>query len=62
MSLPEYIVASMEEAKEIISGDEGFISEWKDFLTVTRLLQYRVLVDNPILANALVALLSSRPF
>jgi Zn-finger nucleic acid-binding protein len=62
MSLPDYIVASMEEAKEIITGGEGFISEWKDFLTVTRLLQYRVLVDNPKLAEVLVALLSSRPF
>ena len=60
-SLPDYISASLEEAKEIIIGDKGFISEWKDFLTVTRLLQYRVLIGNTKVAEALIALQSSTP-
>lgn len=58
----DYVSASLEEAKEIIVGDEGFTSEWKDFLTVTRLLQYRVLLENPKVAELLSALQSSSPF
>jgi Zn-finger nucleic acid-binding protein len=60
-SPPDYISASLEEAKEIITGDEGFISEWKDFLTVTRFLQYRVLIGNTKIAKALIALQTSTP-
>jgi Zn-finger nucleic acid-binding protein len=57
----EYVVASIEEALEIVKGDEGFISEWNDFLSVIRLLQYRVLSENPKLQEALVTLQASRP-
>jgi hypothetical protein len=52
---------SVNEALEIVTGDEGFISEWNDFLSVIRLLQYRVLSENPKLQEALVALQASRP-
>ena len=55
-SISDYVAASLREAKEIFAGDEGFVSEWKDFLAVTRLLQYRVLVENPKVAELLVAL------
>jgi Zn-finger nucleic acid-binding protein len=60
--ISDFVKASLEEAKEIFVGDEGFVSEWKDFLTVTRLLQYRVLVDNPRVAELLIALQTSSPF
>jgi len=60
--ISDYVTASLEEAKEIITGDEGFISEWKDFLTVTRLLQYRVLAENPKVAELLIALQLTSPF
>jgi Zn-finger nucleic acid-binding protein len=55
-SLPEYISLSLEEAKEIFTGDKGPIQEWRDFKIVYRLLKYRILVDNPKLMNLLVAL------
>ncbi len=58
----DYIESSLEEAKEIFIGDKGFVSEWKDFLTVTRLLQYRVLAENPNVAELLTALQRSTPF
>jgi Zn-finger nucleic acid-binding protein len=58
----DYVSSSVEEAKEIFVGDKGFISEWKDFLTVTRLLQYRVLAENPKVAELLSALQTSTPF
>ena len=60
--ISDYVTASLEEAKEIFVGDEGFVSEWKDFLTVTRLLQYRVLVENPKVAELLTALQTTSPF
>ncbi|MGD2156714.1 MAG: zf-TFIIB domain-containing protein [Anaerolineales bacterium] len=58
----DYVSASLKEAMEIFVGDEGFISEWKDFLTVTRLLQYRILVENTKIAELLIALQKSSPF
>jgi Zn-finger nucleic acid-binding protein len=61
-NISDYVTASLEEAKEIVTGDEGFISEWKDFLTVTRLLQYRVLAENPKVAELLIALQLTSPF
>lgn len=62
MDVSDYVAASLEEAGEIFVGGEGFVSDWKDFLTVTRLLQYRVLVENPKVAELLNALQSSSPF
>jgi hypothetical protein len=56
-----YVLASLEEAKEIITGDEGLISEWKDFRTVTRFLQYRILTENPKVAQFLTAFQSASP-
>jgi Zn-finger nucleic acid-binding protein len=62
MDASDYVTASLEEAKEIFVGGEGFVSEWKDFLTVTRLLQYRVLVENPKVEELLIALQTTSPF
>ena len=55
-SLPEYVSLSLEEAKEIFTGDKGPIQEWKDFKTVYRLMEYRILVDNPRLKGILIGL------
>jgi Zn-finger nucleic acid-binding protein len=55
-SLPEYVALSLDEAKEIFTGDKGPIHEWKDFKTVYRLLEYRILVDNPRLRGLLIGL------
>lgn len=59
--VPDYIAASLREAREIVTGDEGLASDWKDFLTVTRLLQYRVFVENPKVAELIVALQATNP-
>lgn len=61
MPSSEYLQASLEEAREIVAGEDGFVSEWRDFMTVTRLLQYRVLAENPRLAEILVALQATNP-
>jgi Zn-finger nucleic acid-binding protein len=60
-SIPDYISSSLHAGKELITGDEGFISEWGDFLTVGRLLQYRLLSENTKLAELLTALQTSSP-
>lgn len=59
--LPEYLRAALREGGEVVTGDDGLASEWKDFSTVMRLLQYRVLAENPRLARALVAFQSANP-
>jgi Zn-finger nucleic acid-binding protein len=55
-SLDEYVKATLEEAKELINGPESFISEWKDFSTIMRFLQYRILSLKPEWINKLVSL------
>ena len=60
-SLPEYLRAAVREGVEVIVGDEGPASEWKDFSTVMRLLQYRLMAENPRLAEALVDFQAANP-
>jgi Zn-finger nucleic acid-binding protein len=57
----EYVKASVEEAKEVITGPERFISEWKDFLTVLRMLEYRILTKNPRVSKALADIQAAGP-
>ena len=38
----DYIKTSLEEAKEIITGPESFLLEWKDFNTVLNMMQLRL--------------------
>jgi Zn-finger nucleic acid-binding protein len=60
--IPEYISASLNEAKEILAGPESVISEWRDLQTVLRMLSYRVLTENPRVAKALAAIQATNPF
>jgi Zn-finger nucleic acid-binding protein len=52
----DYVAVSLAGAQELLAGKEGAISEWRDFLTVVRLLQYRVLVEHPRLREIATAL------
>ena len=58
----DYIQSSLKEAKEIITGPESIISEWKDFSTVLRFMQYRLLVENPELQDTLLKVQERNPF
>ncbi len=53
-SLSEYVSATIEEAKELLVGPETFLSEWKDFSTILRFMQYRILSLQPQIHNALI--------
>jgi Zn-finger nucleic acid-binding protein len=61
-SVPDYVKASLEEGKEIITGSEGFVSEWRDFLTVLRMFRYRFFVENPRLHDIVVGIQKGFPF
>ena len=56
-----YIKASIEEAKEILAGPEPFLSEWNDFSSVLRMMQYRLFVEKPQLLNTVIALHLANP-
>jgi hypothetical protein len=45
--------SALAETRELFTGSEGVVSEWRDFATVLRLLQYRFLVENPRAAAAI---------
>ena len=53
-SLHDYWQETVQEAKEILTGSESFFSEWKDFTTILRFLQYRILSAHPEIHNALI--------
>lgn len=57
----KYIKASIEEAKEIITGTESFLSEWKDFATVFRMMQYRLFAENPSLLDTVINIQRANP-
>ncbi len=55
-SLDDYVSETLGEAKALLAGPESFLSEWKDFATITRLLQYRILSLRQDLASKIVLL------
>ena len=59
--LADYVKAGISEAVEIVTGPESFVSEWKDFSTFFRMLQYRILVEKPELHDVLINLQKSNP-
>lgn len=53
-SFSEYVKSTINEAKDLITGPNSFLSEWKDFSTLLRFLQYRILSLNPKITEAFV--------
>jgi Zn-finger nucleic acid-binding protein len=62
MSARDYEKAALQEARELVAGKEGFVSEWRDFRTVFRLLQYRYFIENPKVEAAINSWNVSGPF
>jgi len=60
-SFSHYVKASLEEAKEILTGPESFLSEWRDFITVCRMMNYRLLTENPRLLDTMTAIQRANP-
>jgi Zn-finger nucleic acid-binding protein len=62
LTADDYRSAALKQAKEIVTGPESMISEWRDFRTVFRLMQYRMMVENPKLQNTLLNMQRESPF
>lgn len=60
-SFSDYVTSSLEEAKEIVTGPESFVSEWKDFSTVLKLLETRLFIEKPGLADAINSIQKASP-
>lgn len=58
----EYIKDTFKQFIEIFSGPEGVISEVKDFLAVLYLLELRIAVEHPGLAEASRKIYQATPF
>lgn len=43
----EVLRASLSEARQLVEGSEGVVSDWRDLRSVLRLLQYRIFVEHP---------------
>lgn len=52
----EYLRASLKEVKELITGPETFISEWRDLKTVMWMLHYRIFVEHPKLLATIMGI------
>jgi Zn-finger nucleic acid-binding protein len=62
MSTKDYLKASFEEAKEVITGSEGLVSEWRDLTTVLRLLECRFFSEHPKLQQRIQVVQENNPF
>lgn len=62
MPASAYVRTALHEATELVSGDKSFVSEWRDFATVLRLMEYRLLVENPRLNKLLLDFARLSPF
>lgn len=58
----EYVRDTFKEFIEIFTGSEGVISEVKDFLVILYLLELRIAVENPGLAEASQKVYRATPF
>lgn len=61
-SFSDYVRESIHEAKELVTGKESFMSEWKDLSSVLKLMQYRLFVEKPKLVETLTELNTLNPF
>jgi Zn-finger nucleic acid-binding protein len=61
MSAAEYLKATLQEAKELVTRPEGFVSEWRDFLTVAHLLEMRLFVEHPGLLQLILGVQRGSP-
>lgn len=50
----EYIKASLQEAKDLLTGPESFPAEWRDVKAVLKLLQMRFSVEHKRLMDAII--------
>jgi Zn-finger nucleic acid-binding protein len=47
MTAGDWLGATLREGRELVTGEKGLASEWRDFLSVAHLLRLRVFVEHP---------------
>ena len=52
-TVSDYVKASVSEAKELVTGPESPLSEWRDLRAVLRLLRFRFFVEHQGLSKLL---------
>ena len=62
MDLSDYLRAAITEAREVVTGPENRMSEWRDFKGVLHMMALRLWAQNPKLLKRLVELQKSSPF
>jgi Zn-finger nucleic acid-binding protein len=62
ITFSDYLHESIREAKEVVTGHESLMSEWKDLSSILRLMQYRLFVEKPKLIETLTDLNTLNPF
>ena len=60
--ISDYLKATLEEARNILTHPTQFMSEWQDFSAILRLLQYRILAARPELHKRLMDVQAENPF
>jgi Zn-finger nucleic acid-binding protein len=51
----DYVKEAVKEGVEVVTGPESLLHEWKDFMTVLRLMEYRLFIEKPSLLNAVTS-------
>jgi Zn-finger nucleic acid-binding protein len=62
MTLSDYVHASLHEAKEVVTGQESLMTDWKDLSSILKLMQYRLFVEKPKLVETLTDWNTLNPF
>lgn len=57
----DYAEESLRQAKDLVTGEKGLISEWKDLVTVLRLFKYRLFAEHPGLTAVMKGLQKTLP-
>lgn len=58
---PEYIKLCLQQAKEMLTSDQAFLTEWKELKHILRMLRHRIFIDHPKLRSLLLGLQKSMP-
>jgi Zn-finger nucleic acid-binding protein len=57
----ELVRESLAEARQLLAGEEGLLSDWRDLGSVLKMLEYRVLSEHPGIGKLLAAFQKSVP-
>lgn len=52
-TVADYVKAGVQEARELFTGNDSMLSEWRDFRSVLRLLRFRFFVEHQGLTTLL---------